>query len=300
LQKLQQLEPTGVFARNLSECLRLQLAEKNLLNNAMQSLLDNLELLAKGQFKALAQLCGVTEQQLHPMIAEIKKLDPKPGRKFASEATGFIYPDILVHKNAAGNFIIELNNELLPQFEVQRDYYHQLKSSGNACVNQYLSEHFKNANHLIYSLKQREKTLLKVTEMLIEKQSHFFNYGSSYIVPMTLKTIADAVNMHESTISRITTNKYIGTEFGIFELKYFFSSSINKTNSSQNCSSTIVKDMIKNLVNHEDAPLSDEEIVEILKVRQINIARRTVAKYREEMKIPNSTQRKQEKLLNNI
>jgi RNA polymerase sigma-54 factor len=297
---LQGLEPTGVFARSLCECLGLQLAEKDRLDPAMQALLDNLDLLAKKEFAALQKICGVDREDLVEMITEIRELNPKPALDFEVEPAEPLIPDVLMRALPNGKWFIELNPETLPRVLVNQSYYSevsgQTRSKGDR---EYLSEHLQQASWLVKALHQRATTVLKVSREILRQQDAFFRKGIQHLRPLTLKDIAQTVEMHESTISRVTSNKYIATPRGIYELKYFFTAAIAGTAGNVH-SAEAVRDRIRRLIDAESTRkiLSDDTIVEILRGEGVDIARRTIAKYRESMRIPSSVQRRRDKSAN--
>ncbi len=300
LKVLQGFEPTGVCARDLKECMALQLAERNRLDPAMQAFLDNLELVARRDTAQLCKLCGVDEDDIRDMLAEIRSLDPRPGLTFGGEAAPPVVPDVFVRASQSGGWTVELNTETLPRVLVNQQYYATV--SGGAVKKDektYLSDCLQSANWLVKSLDQRARTILKVSREIVRQQDAFLVHGVSHLKPLNLKTIAEAIDMHESTVSRVTSNKFMATPRGMFELKYFFTSAINSTDGGDAHSAEAVRHRIRELVDSE-APakiLSDDKIVEILKVGGIDIARRTVAKYREAMGIPSSVERRRMKKL---
>lgn len=299
LRKLQTLDPPGVFARSLSECLALQLINRDRFDPAMQALVANLELLARRDFQTLKKLCGVDEEDLIEMLAEIRALDPKPGSGFEASAPEAIIPDVIVQASPDGGWTIELNPDTLPRVLVNQDYYN--KVSGSASKQEgdqaFLSECMQNASWLTRSLDQRAKTIMKVASEIVRQQDAFLAHGIDHLRPLNLKTVADAIKMHESTVSRVTSNKYMLTPRGLFELKYFFTVSIAAVEGGDAHSAESVRHRIRSMISAEAAEsvLSDDDIVETLKAGGIEIARRTVAKYREAMNIPSSVQRRREK-----
>jgi RNA polymerase sigma-54 factor len=298
LARLQRFDPPGVCARNLAECLAIQLRERDRLDPAMQTLLDNLPLLANRDVAQLMRICGVDAEDLAEMIAEIKALDPKPGFAFGSEEAPPITPDILMRPQPGGGWHVELNSETLPRVLVNQRYYAKVsRAAKDRREREYLAERLQSANWLVKSLHQRATTILKVATEIVRQQEGFFLWGVQHLRPLILRDIADAISMHESTVSRVTTNKYMQTPRGIFELKYFFTSAIPAAGGGDAHSAESVRFRIKNLIESETADdvLSDERIVEILKAEGIDIARRTVAKYRESLRIPSSVQRRREK-----
>lgn len=295
LQKLQAFEPAGIFCRNLAECLALQLAEKDRLDPAMKCLVDNLDILAKHDLDALMRICDIDAEDLADMIKEIRQLDPKPGSSFSSEVVQPVVPDVYVRETLDGSWRIELNSDTLPRVLVNQEYYTEISQTTKSKADKtYLAECYTNANWLVKSLDQRAKTILKVATQVVKQQDGFLVHGVEHLRPLNLKTIAEAIDMHESTVSRVTTNKYMATPRGLFEMKYFFTSAIASSTGGEAHSAESVRHKIKRLIDHENPNeiLSDDRIVEILKVSGVDIARRTVAKYREALKIPSSVQRR--------
>ncbi len=300
LAKLQTFDPPGVMARSLAECLALQLMEQNRYDPQIAALLDNLNLLASHNLTALKRVVGCDGEELADMIDEIKHLNPKPGLKFGSVQVQALIPDIFVRAAADGSWIVELNSDTLPRVLVNRSYLSKVNGSGSSGRDkEYLLECLQTANWLVKSLDQRARTILKVAEEIVRQQDGFFTHGVEHLRPLNLKTVAEAISMHESTISRVTSNKYMATPRGIFELKYFFTSAIQSAGDGEAFSSEAVRHRIKQLIDAEsaDAILSDDTIVEKLRSGGVDIARRTVAKYREALRIPSSVQRRREKKL---
>jgi len=297
LKKVQGFDPVGVFARTLRECLGLQLAERNRLDPAMQALLDHLELLAKRDLPGLMKVCGVDAEDLSEMIGEIKALDPKPALRFDHVVAQAITPDVLMRRAQDGSWLVELNSDTLPRVLVNTRYYSKIAAGARSKDDKtYISERYQSANWLVKSLHQRATTILKVATELVRQQDAFFRLGVQHLRPLVLRDIATAISMHESTVSRVTSNKYMATPRGIYELKYFFTQAINSADGGESHSAESVRHRIKALIEAEGkAVLSDDRIVEILKVEGIDIARRTVAKYREGMSIASSVQRRREK-----
>ncbi|KAA1185717.1 RNA polymerase factor sigma-54 [Rhizobium tropici] len=295
LDALQQLDPPGVFARNLSECLAIQLRQKDRFDPAMERLVQNLELLARRDFAALKRLCGVDEEDLLDMMTEIRQLNPKPGSGFETDISEAIMPDIVVRPSADGGWLVELNPDALPRVLVNQSYFACVSKTGQDHA--FLSECLQNANWLTRSLDQRAKTIMKVASEIVRQQDAFLIHGVDHLRPLNLKTVADAIKMHESTVSRVTSNKYMLTPRGLFELKYFFTVSISAVEGGDSHSAEAVRHKIRLLITNEspDAVLSDDDIVDTLKKGGIELARRTVAKYREAMNIPSSVQRRREK-----
>ena len=298
LQQMQQFDPPGIFARDLAECLSLQLVQQDRLDPAMEALVVNLELLAKRDYTALKRLCGVDEEDLFDMMAEIRNLNPRPGSAFGSIVVHPVVPDVFVREANDGGWMVELNTETLPKVLINNAYYGTVHGSATKDEDKtYISECYSNANWLVKSLDQRARTILKVSREIVRQQDAFFAYGIQHLKPLNLKTVADEIEMHESTVSRVTSNKYMATPRGIFEMKYFFTSAINSSQGGEAFASESVRHRIKELIDAEPAAkvLSDDKIVEILRQGGIDIARRTVAKYREAMGIPSSVQRRREK-----
>jgi len=295
LDRMQRFEPSGIFARSLSECLALQLREQDRFDPAMEALVDNLELLANRDVDALLKLCGIDEEDLSDMVAEIRSLNPKPALDYEHEVTHPVTPDILMRPNRDGGWMIELNPETLPRVLVNNDYYASVsRDARSKKEKEYIAEQIQSANWLVKSLHQRATTILKVASEIVRQQDAFFARGVEHLRPLVLRDIAEAIEMHESTVSRVTTNKYIASPRGLFELKFFFTSAIASTGGGEAHSAEAVRHRIRSLIDEEDAKsvLSDDRIVEILRADGIEIARRTVAKYREAMKIPSSVQRR--------
>ena len=298
LKILQTFDPSGIAARDLSECLAIQLREADRFDPAMQALIGNLPLLAKRDFVQLRKICGVDQEDLMDMLAEIRRLDPKPGRAFGSPETQPVVPDVLIRPAADGSWHVELNAECLPRVLVNQTYAASVSGrAGNAADRSYVAECLQNANWLTRSLEQRARTILKVATEIVKQQDGFFAHGLEYLRPLNLKTVADAIGMHESTVSRVTSNKYLTCHRGLFEFKFFFTASIPAQTGGDAHSSEAVRFKIKQLIDQEDPSdvLSDDAIVLKLKAANVNIARRTVAKYRESMKIASSVERRREK-----
>jgi RNA polymerase sigma-54 factor len=295
---LQGFDPSGVCARNLSECLAIQLKERDRLDPAMRALLAHLDLVARRDFAALRRICGVDDADLTDMVAEIRRLNPKPGLAFGSAVVQPIVPDVFVRAGQDGAWLVELNSDTLPKVLVNQTYYAEVsKTAKGDSDKSYLADCLQTATWLIRALDQRAKTILKVSSEIVRQQDAFFAHGVQFLRPLNLKTVADAISMHESTVSRVTANKYMATSRGIFELKYFFTSSIAASDGGEAHSAEAVRHRIKQLIDAETARdvLSDDTIVEKLREAGIDIARRTVAKYREAMRIPSSVQRRREK-----
>jgi RNA polymerase sigma-54 factor len=295
LRVMQGFEPCGVFARDLRECLTLQLKEQDRCDPAMAAFIDNLHLLATHDLVALKRVARVSDEDLCDMIAEVKRLNPKPGLRYGSSPSQPIVPDVLVRSLPDGSFHVELNSDTLPRVLVNQSYYATVsKSAMRKEDKSYLVGALQTANWLVKSLDQRARTILKVAQEIVRQQDAFFTYGVRHLRPLNLKTVADAISMHESTVSRVTANKYMATNRGLFELKYFFTSAIAATSEGDSHSSEAVRHRIREMIDAEPAAdvLSDDKIVERLKNDGIDIARRTVAKYREALGIPSSVQRR--------
>lgn len=295
---LQGFDPAGVCARSLSECLALQLIERDRYDPAMRALVENLELLARRDFATLRKLTRVDDEDLAEMVAEVRALNPKPGNAFGTTLVQPVVPDVVVRAGPDGAWLVELNTETLPKVLVNQTYFARVARTAKGEKDKlYLSECMQTANWLVKSLDQRAKTILKVSSEIVRQQDAFLTHGIQHLKPLNLRIIADAVGMHESTVSRVTSNKYMATSRGIFELKYFFTSSIASSEGGDAHSSESVRHRIKELIDRETAAdvLSDDTIVKMLREAGIDIARRTVAKYREAMNIPSSVQRRREK-----
>ena len=299
LQHIQGFDPTGVGARSLAECIALQAKEANRYDPAMARLLDNLDVLALGRLPQLKRICGVDDEDLADMIRELRSYTPKPGLRFGGEPIQSLTPDIFVSRRGAG-WAVEINSASLPRLLVNRSYYTELlTSSDDKKSRAWLNECLTSANWLIKTLDQRQRTILKVATELVRQQDGFFRHGVSQLKPLTLRQIADVIAMHESTVSRVTSNKYLACDRGVFELKYFFTSSIAAADGGDAISAEAVKSAICTLIQAEDpkAILSDDTLVDLLKAQGFDLARRTVAKYREAMGIGSSVQRRRQKAL---
>jgi RNA polymerase sigma-54 factor len=288
-----------VCARNLTECLAIQLKERDRYDPAMRALVEHLDLLAKRDLAGLRRICGVSDDDLADMIAEIRMLNPKPGLAFGSTTVQPIVPDVFVRSAPDGTWQVELNSDTLPKVLINQRYHAQVsKTTRNDKEKAYIADCLQTATWLVRALDQRAKTILKVSSEIVRQQDGFFARGVQHLRPLNLKTVADAISMHESTVSRVTANKYMATNRGIFELKYFFTSAIAAADGGEAHSAEAVRHRIRQLIDSESAAevLSDDTIVEKLRGAGIDIARRTVAKYREAMRIPSSVQRRREKL----
>ena len=291
----QGFDPTGVMARSIPECLALQLKDRGRFDPAMQAMLDNLHLVAKHDLKALMDVCRVDKADIQDMLQELRQLSPKPGAGFSSDTTVAVAPDVYVRELPNGMYAVELNSETLPRVLMDKAYYAEVSALPmRAKEKEFISECAASATWLIKSLDQRARTILKVASEIVRQQDGFFAHGVAHLRPLNLKQVADAIEMHESTVSRVTTNKYMATPRGLFELKYFFSAAIPATGGGEAHSAEAVRHRIKQLIEDEqpDDVLSDDQIVEILTSFGIEIARRTVAKYRESLHIPSSVQRR--------
>jgi RNA polymerase sigma-54 factor len=298
LAVLQTFDPPGVCARNLTECLAIQLKDRDRYDPAMQILVEHLDLVARRDFAGLRRLCGVSEEDLVEMIAEIRMLKPKPGLAFGSTMVQPIIPDVFIRPAPDGTWQVELNSDTLPKVLINQRYHAQVSGTPrNEKEKAYIADCLQTATWLVRALDQRAKTILKVSSEIVRQQNGFFAKGVQYLRPLNLKAVADAIGMHESTVSRVTANKYMATSRGIFELKYFFTSSIAAADGGEAHSAEAVRHRIRQLIEDESAGnvLSDDTIVEKLREAGIDIARRTVAKYREAMRIPSSVQRRREK-----
>ncbi|HEY1638906.1 MAG TPA: RNA polymerase factor sigma-54 [Rhizomicrobium sp.] len=295
LAVVQTLEPTGVGSRDLSECLSLQLRERGRLDPAMQAFLAHLDLVARRDIATLCTICGVDAEDIGDMLNEIRALTPKPGLAFGSEPVHPVVPDVFVRENPDGSWHVELNSDTLPRLLVNSRYYAKVSgATRDKDSKNYLLECLNNANWLVKSLDQRARTILKVASEIVRQQDGFLAYGVRHLRPLNLRAIADAIGMHESTVSRVTSNKYIATPRGIFEMKYFFTAAISAINGEQAHSAEAVRDRIREMIGKEESHevLSDDRIVALLTADGIDIARRTVAKYREAMRIPSSVERR--------
>jgi RNA polymerase sigma-54 factor len=298
--RLRQIEPAGLFARGLAECLAAQLAERDRLDPAMKALLAHLDLVAAGELGQLRRRCGVDDEDLRDMLAELRALDPRPGRKFDYEPIQPVAPDLHLTpakdpETGEEGWHIELNTDALPRVLVDRNYHATLMKGARAKPDRdFVAERFQSANWLVKTLEQRATTILKVAREIVKQQDGFFRHGVSALRPLVLRDIAIATELHESTVSRVTSNKYIATPRGIFELKYFFTSSLPARGPGVVVSSEAVRSRIRLLIGAEvvGQPLSDDRLVDLLKAEGIEIARRTVAKYREALRIPSSSERR--------
>ncbi len=300
LALVQTLDPTGVGARSLGECIALQAIEADRHDPAMARLIENLDLVAGGEFARLKRMCGVDDEDFAEMLAELRGYDPKPGLKVGGGGSEPVTPDILLTARADGGWDIALNQATLPRLIVNRAYYVELRGTcGDKAARGWLSEKLADANWLIKALDQRQKTILKVAAEIVKLQDGFFRHGVSQLRPLTLRTVAEAIEMHESTVSRVTSNKYLNCERGTFELKYFFTSGVASADGESAVSAETVKAAIRQLIDAEDAGavLSDDALVDLLRSKGFELARRTVAKYREAIGLGSSVQRRRRKAL---
>lgn len=298
VERLQSLDPVGIFARDLKECLALQLRELDRLDPCMAAFLDHLDLLARRELKQLARVCNCDDEDIADMIAEIRALNPRPAANFDADVAQPVTPDVLMRQAPGGGWIIELNSASLPRVLVNNQYYARIRTRARSREDrQYITEQFQSASWLVKALHQRATTILKVASELVRQQERFFIDGVQHLKPLVLRDIADAIEMHESTVSRVTSNKYMATPRGIFELKYFFTPAIASSAGGDAHSAEAVRHRIKTLIDAEDPKriLSDDKLVTLLQADGVDIARRTVAKYREAMRIPSSVQRRREK-----
>jgi RNA polymerase sigma-54 factor len=299
LARMQTLEPTGVFARDLAECLALQLIERDRYDPAMRALIENLPALAKRDMALLRRVCGVDDEDLADMVAEIKRLDPKPGRGFGASLEPTAIPDVFVTAAPDSAWRVELNSEALPRVLVNESYAAHIKrGAAREADRQYISTHLQSANWLTKSLEQRARTILNVASEIVRRQDSFLMIGVTGLRPLNLKAVADAIGVHESTVSRATSNKFMQTPRGLFEMKYFFTTSIASNGAGEAHSAESVRYKIKQMIDAEDPRevLSDDVIVARLRQADIVVARRTVAKYRDNLRIPSSVDRRRLKM----
>jgi RNA polymerase sigma-54 factor len=300
LAVVQSLDPTGVGARTLSECLALQAKEADRYDPCMERLIDNLDLVARGEFARLKRMCDVDDEDFADMLAELRGYDPKPGLRFGGGGREPVVPDILVTPGPKDGWNVAVNEATLPRLIVNRRYYVELRDGcHDKASKSWLGERLADANWLIKALDQRQKTILKVASEIVKQQDGFFRKGVSLLRPLTLRAVADAIEMHESTVSRVTSNKYLHCDRGMFELKYFFTSGVASADGEGAVSAEAVKAQIRALCDAEDPSdiLSDDQLVDLLKEKGFDLARRTVAKYREAIGIGSSVQRRRQKKL---
>lgn len=297
-RRVQRMDPCGMFCRDLRECLAVQLADRNRLDPCMEALLDNLDMLARRDLRGLMRVCGVDSEDLAEMISELKRLDPKPGASFDAAPAMAVVPDVLMRRTNDGGWAVELNPETLPRILVNRGFHARaVVGAKNRDDKAFIADKLQSATWLVKSLEQRANTILKVSAEIVRRQDGFFRHGVGHLRPLILRDVAEHVSMHESTVSRVTANKYIATPRGTFELKYFFTTAIAGTSGGESHSAEAVRFRIREMIGAEgvDDVLSDDAIVERLRKEGVDIARRTVAKYREALRIPSSVQRKREK-----
>ncbi len=295
MRVLQGFDPIGVGARDLAECLALQLKAQDRLDPAMSAMLARLDLVARRDTQQLCAICGVDAEDIADMLSEIRALTPKPGLAFGTDPVQPVVPDVFVREGPDGGWHVELNSDTLPRLLVNSRYYSKVsKTARDKESKNYITDCLNNANWLVKSLDQRARTILKVSSEIVRQQDGFLTYGVRHLRPLNLRTIADAITMHESTVSRVTSNKYIATPRGVFELKYFFTAAIQSVNGAESHSAEAVRDRIREMIENEEPleVLSDDRIVSLLTADGVNIARRTVAKYREAMRIPSSVERR--------
>ncbi|MDC3096017.1 RNA polymerase factor sigma-54 [Alphaproteobacteria bacterium] len=302
IKNLQSLEPIGIFARSLSECLKIQLQEKGILNNEYQILIDNLTLITKGKIKTLIKMCEIENNKIIHMLNIIKTLNPKPAENYNNEPLRISEPDIIVTKTNKG-WKIDLNKSTLPTIKLDEDYITEISNLNlGEDDNNFTTNKIGEAKWLQKAVDQRNKTILKVSSVILQKQMGFFKHGFSHMKPLILKDVADAIGMHESTVSRVTNSKLILTEWGLFSLKEFFSASIPSSEESDKHAASAVREALKKLISSEvsNKPLSDEKIADVLSDQGIDVARRTVAKYRDMLNIPSSAERKRRSKFNKL
>lgn len=299
LLRLQGCDPVGIFARDLAECLAIQLREKDRLDPMMARLIAHLDLVASHDMAALCRAVGCDREDLADMLGELRRLDPRPGRAFETGPVEAVVPDVFVRPGPAGTWQVELNSDILPRVLVNREYYATVsRKTRDGAEKAFLVDCLATANWLTRSLDQRAQTILKVASEIVRQQEGFLAHGVTHLRPMTLKLVAEAIDMHESTVSRVTSNKYVATPRGLFELKYFFTTALASSTGEADHSAETVRHRIRQLVEAEQpaAILSDDTIAEMLQKEQgIEVARRTVAKYREGMNIPSSVIRRRQK-----
>ena len=296
LHLIQMFEPPGVGARDLAECLNLQLAQlepdTRWLDEARKLISRHIQLLAQHDFKALMKQMNLNREELEQVVVLIQSLHPRPGSQVHEAHTEYVVPDVQV-KKSGGAWKVELNTDALPRLRINSDYARMIRRADNSADNVSLKNHLQEARWFIKSLQSRSETLLRVATCIVERQRAFLEYGEEAMKPLVLHDIADTLGLHDSTVSRVTTRKYMHTPRGVFELKYFFSSHVG-TEQGGTCSSTAIRALIKKHIQAEkpEKPLSDSKITELLSGQGIQVARRTVAKYRESLSIPSSSERK--------
>ena len=299
---MQSFEPNGVFARNLKECLIIQLQNDNKLTDSKKQIIENLELLGEGNLKELQKITGLREEELKENIKNIRLLNPKPGTKYSDEYSNIFNPDVIVTKNNQ-NWEVELNDSTLPKVTVNQEYINEIENLNcSDSDKKYITENLNSAKWLIKAIQQRNMTTLKISAEIVNQQKQFFEKGKKYLKPMILKDVAKKINMHESTVSRVTSEKLMLTPRGIFEMKIFFSASIGGTSDGESFSAASVRESLKKLISDEpmNNPFSDEILVNKLQSQGISLARRTVAKYRELLNIPSSSIRRRMMKIQNL
>jgi RNA polymerase sigma-54 factor len=299
LAGIQAFDPTGVGARNLGECLALQAKEADRYDPCMAALIDNLDLLARGDLARLKRICNVDDEDMADMIRELRDYDPKPGCRYGGDPVPTVVPDLFIAARGDG-WAIEINSATLPRVLVNKTYYAELSGvKGDKASKTWLNDCLASANWLVKALDQRQRTIIKVATEIVKQQQGFFRHGVAHLRPLTLRQVADAIEMHESTVSRVTSNKYLSCARGLYELKFFFTSAIQSSEGGEAVSAEAVKSAIKGLIQAESpkAILSDDTLVDLLNAKGFDIARRTVAKYREAMGIGSSVQRRRQKAL---
>ena len=297
-QTMQRFEPVGMFARDLRECLEVQLRELRRWDPCMERLLLNLDLLARRDMRGLMAACEVDAEDLAEMVAELRRLDPKPGAGGDDQPMQALLPDVLMRAGPEGDWVLELNPETMPRVLVNRGFaVRATVSLKDKAARSFVAEHLQSANWLVKSLEQRGNTIIKVAAEIVRRQDAFFRHGIEFLRPLILREVADAVELHESTVSRVTANKYLASPRGLLELKYFFTTAIAGTAGGETVSAEAVRHRIRAMVQAEtaDTVLSDDAIVTKLRQEGVDIARRTVAKYREALRIPSSVERRREK-----
>lgn len=294
-RRLRTFEPTGIFARDLADCLALQLEEADLLDPPMQALLDNLDLLAAGGHDQLRRLCGVSEARLSAMIAALRRLEPRPAGRYDTDVARPIIPDLLIEDTKTG-WRVSLNTATQPRLLIDKSFAESVRRSRDSGARQYVRDQLQEANWLVRALEQRARTLVKVGAEIVRHQQGFFDRGVEAMKPLVLRQVAEAIEMHESTVSRATSGKYVETPRGVFELRFFFSAAVGGESGEAQAAAAI-RHRIRTLIEGETKALSDDKIVRLLHQAGFDVARRTVAKYREAMRIPSSVERRRQKAL---
>lgn len=296
LKRIQRFDPVGVASRSVGECLLIQLGQlcpsTAMRDETISVVRDHLDLLAARDYRTLARKTRLKESQLRDVMRLMHQLNPRPGESIVQPSSEYVTPDVSVFKRQ-GRWVVELNPDALPRLRVNEEYAALSRQARRSEDSDYIRQHMQDARWFIKSIESRNETLLKVTNAIVQRQQAFFEHGEEAMKPMVLNDIAEAIDMHESTVSRVTTQKFMHTPRGIFELKYFFSSHVSTENGGE-CSSTAIRALIRKLVAAETPakPLSDSKIAELMADQGIQVARRTIAKYRESLNIPPSNQRK--------